>query len=71
MNLKPRLHLKPVKYLIKGEFFEEEALENANEFFASLNKHVEKTVKDVRPRMKTQVEKKETSQLITEDSLII
>ena len=60
MNLKPRFHLKPVKHLLKwggGGGLEEEALEKVKEFVALLNKHSEKTVKDVRARMKRLVEK--------------
>ena len=41
-----------------GGGFEEEALEKVKEFVALLNKHSEKTVKDVRARMKRLVEKR-------------
>ena len=61
-----------MKHLFKGQYFGKYALEMANEFIALLTKHVGKTAKDVKARMKRLVkkEKHNNSQLNIEYPLL-
>ena len=66
VQLKPRFQLKPLETLLKEGFFEEEAIEKANEFIALLKSKAEETSEKTSARKEKLVQKEQLakSQLI-------
>ena len=59
MQLKPRFQLKPLENLLKEGFFEEEAIEKANQFIAFLKSKAEETSEKTSTRKEKLVQKEQ------------